>query len=1431
MSTSMDKKSSSHHALPATPISSTTATTRNVNSISNIPNPVLPPDYNDLVHSTISSRNDNSSNTAVGATIQSPVNNEHSAINTITNSESKQLQIDQTNSMGNNNPKQSTAHLLIDALNKTNNKLDQIPSTFNYNFHAPSIVSNHNNTVNVDNNEQTTNNYAESNPMHTESAITAHNSDIKTSSAVNTSGLGPNTTVAKRKNETEQDITAQGNESEFHDNTLEGNSGNKKSRPLVAGSGRNRPKPSIAHYFSSKNNSNNKYSELNKMTENNENTAPDPELAAGIKASLETYNNSTGLTYEILPEALNNMLHEQQLKAISPLGDGNCGIYSFSLGHEPNKKVNPMEYRNAMIAQIEKYITTPNDKLPTYFKDHYASKQTVKQGVNEFKQQFSKNYSFIDPAGIEALAHAYKRHVRLVVWHGQLTNESLISQLKATGARLDGNGNYYTTYELGPVTVIDRTKITIILYKKHYQIVVHKTQFDNIRKIASNNKLLNAKLNEENEFTTVAYNKKKSTAAHANTGRLSREGATSNKGPLVNSTESRESDTVPPLVPTAPSNPSMAPTILATENTDNNNGPIERLDTRSQASIQKAKYIQQQQDLMVNLPNTSMFIEIHEYYKYESTYSRYDAFNILAKTYQRNQKLNSRELYRVIRPILVHILLNINPAELAKNRAYHPTLEKHFPIPTNPRTIDYFNMKLVYINMNTRACRIKVDYNNNHTLCEQAVKYVNQQLEGNKDKNKIANKIIAYTKPPKYVELKQGKIYPTKALQYYETDEKLQQEFKRLGFNGMIEYCREGLYLAGAYFIGSSKDFAVLNKLARNRPEDTQIQQFEINLLNNAGLCNICHLTQHRAANCPYKGQEIISCKKCGRVGHISSNCKSVKYKTCCRECENKGRKLFDTHQINKCPYLYRKEVAVNVDRTYKQIQKIELQSKIEFPTLNEADGNHNMDTTNSDTNNTLPQIKADYKRKLPIILRKPLSAHNYLNYKPSIQPVNKQGANPFSDSVDSETVKENQLRSSVALNGPQKTKQTSPSQAGPGQAWATMVKHGPSTSNYTHNHTSAASLKVNEINKLKEEVNTLKETISELKEMLSLMMQGTMPPTNTSKDILQNNETVAMPLQGSQPLNRADIEQLQSQQDRYFQSDNILEEGRDPMVESLAQAINNRRSRQQEQLCSLMQGVIPLDDLATVNNFNPAAENAAATTVSTRPSTAVPGTMEVVATKLLPNHSTVCPYAGYIVSTKMKVGNLPCSTIVQLSRGSNSNYAHLIGLPNTIGPTINHSTTPNCELYQANPLPVEYGRERCQVNVPANLISVRTITDISPGTILTIDYSKSYWKAHEVSCTICFCKNYDKDGDPLIYCSGIVHNAPCSIAIHYECSQLDYIPSSTGPYYCPLCIKRIYKERKAFENYEDYNEYTDDSECQRSSYWVDPSDALGNTH
>src|SRR4051812_43928915 len=129
----MDKNSSSYLAQSARQVvsSSSTITTpiRNLNSISNIPNPVQPPDYNDLIHSTIPSRNDNLSDSPIGANKQDLVNNKHFAVNTNINTEIKQsnqpdenndnnLSGNQSNSMGTNASKQSTTDLLVAALNK-----------------------------------------------------------------------------------------------------------------------------------------------------------------------------------------------------------------------------------------------------------------------------------------------------------------------------------------------------------------------------------------------------------------------------------------------------------------------------------------------------------------------------------------------------------------------------------------------------------------------------------------------------------------------------------------------------------------------------------------------------------------------------------------------------------------------------------------------------------------------------------------------------------------------------------------------------------------------------------------------------------------------------------------------------------------------------------------------------------------------------------------------------------------------------------------------------------------------------------------------------------------------------------------------------------------------------------------------------------------
>jgi hypothetical protein len=183
-----------------------------------------------------------------------------------------------------------------------------------------------------------------------------------------------------------------------------------------------------------------------------------------------------------------------------------------------------------------------------------------------------------------------------------------------------------------------------------------------------------------------------------------------------------------------------------------------------------------------------------------------------------------------------------------------------------------------------------------------------------------------------------------------------------------------------------------------------------------------------------------------------------------------------------------------------------------------------------------------------------------------------------------------------------------------------------------------------------------------------------------------------------------------------------------------------------------------------------------------------------VLATKPIPGKTKICNYMGYIVSSEYVTAHLPCSTDVVTPHDASGRTtgAKLIGIPNTIGPTINH--VPDNDKSRANCTFVFHSNKFSALSTtpPPDWITVETTRDIEQGEELFLYYGDYYWPDHDESCVICFGRDYDQANNPLLGCSGEPHSngLKCSLWIHLHCSQLSIKPPASQEYYCPLCIE-----------------------------------------
>jgi hypothetical protein len=240
-----------------------------------------------------------------------------------------------------------------------------------------------------------------------------------------------------------------------------------------------------------------------------------------------------------------------------------------------------------------------------------------------------------------------------------------------------------------------------------------------------------------------------------------------------------------------------------------------------------------------------------------------------------------------------------------------------------------------------------------------------------------------------------------------------------------------------------------------------------------------------------------------------------------------------------------------------------------------------------------------------------------------------------------------------------------------------------------------------------------------------------------------------------------------------------------------LKSLIESKRDRQAAILRSMLQYLKPMPGLDANNNYDPAVDQLALSLVHTAPSTTAPGTTEVLASKDIEINTRICNYMGYIIPAGRSTAHLPCATLVATppDRYKRTTGAVLLGIPNTIGPTINHSCQPNCALtLNSSKFNVKDKRPR------PDWVTIEAIENIKEGESLTINYGEEYWSGHEESCAICFTKDKDSKANQIVKCGGIVEGNACCISMHLQCAQLrkEDIADPDKEYYCPLCIQWI---------------------------------------
>jgi hypothetical protein len=1065
-------------------------------------------------------------------------------------------------------------------------------------------------------------------------------------------------------------------------------------------------------------------------------------------------------------------------KLVSVYGDGNCLYRAFSLLHGGDEQ-HYADCRLSAKNKIISYKSLKDTEYPPRFRANLPyNKNNWSKAIDMAIEATAQNKTHAGIVQAEALALYYNMNMIYNICDYNLTD--------------NGTTVIMSNYAIGPDPSSQPIDVELLLHSNHFYLVVPVEKFDHYYNATIKEKhrmQLNYK-NSNNGSDDKNNNNNHDNNDNGNNNNRSftgpKDGIDSNGSLTKNVTTAgsniqlnknnidANADNI-----SISSSGSIAATIIRetdwktvqpkskrnkpATNAITNKQPINPNLHRSQQSALIQSFISEQQSLSTDQSLDGFTIHISKY----PVKSGRNIFNDIVNKYDR--RLNQSEIYRLTRPLLVHILFGHLPGT-RENQMLIELFDKYYPKPSYKIGI---TIKIINANLTNGQCDINVRYNDNCVIdYQEAIQYMLQQYNNKLSKTSTELTIIPHEN--KHVDLITCKLWPTPT--YFKSDEELQLAFREQGYNGKMEFAREGQHLLGVNAVCSRADFALLLDLSLN-PTGKILQKFSVSMIKSKrGPCYRCSSVHHMQYDCPYVEKPSLLCKHCGVVDkHKTTECKS-KYKQQCRWCEKLGRKSFNTHNLSNCRELKSRETPVDMDGMYKQIMKI----KESYTKETESNNSSSM----TDATNKINQWKDT--TRIAIMLHKPAVSNNK--------------SKRATDKTESTTGKANEEWPNL------------PNQAGkPQPQTQAQLKFVPITIN-GNNNTNEVSERMNI---MQETVRALAETVKQSMIQQQLYQQQSQQQFQQFQDLMQrviqsnynnngvqpkapppsfelsqdsnisksNNIAVRMQDEPSPPPSQNTLQERKTKQQQFTLNPNFNSIVDSSKQRELTGLLNNRLDRQADCLHNQLKYLEKLYDLNDNNNYDRRSETATKHIVEQKNCPSLPGKKGIYAKKHIKHGTKICNYMGYVLPQNRPTQGLPCSTVIATECNSKVEECFLVGIPNTIGPMINHASAQNANcVFRIN----NDKFKSDSTIIPSDWITIQTVEDIEEDEELTVNYGNDYWLGHEESCSICFGKDSSNE-NPILYCDGVVNDAACKTQIHLHCALLNKKP--IGEYYCPCCI------------------------------------------
>ncbi|MGZ5546773.1 MAG: SET domain-containing protein-lysine N-methyltransferase [Nitrososphaeraceae archaeon] len=1067
-------------------------------------------------------------------------------------------------------------------------------------------------------------------------------------------------------------------------------------------------------------------------------------------------------------------------KLVSVYGDGNCLYRAFSLLHGGDERYYT-EYRLNTKNKIISYKSLKDTEYPPKFRVNLpCSKSNWPKAIDTIIEDTGPDRS---PGGIvqaEALALYYDVNIIYNICDYNIAD--------------GGKSIIMSNYTIGPSASNQPIDIELLLHKNHFYLVVpiekyehyYKATIKETRRMQSNTNGPNAGKGNDNNNNNNGNDGNNNHNSSNNNGNNNsnyntKDNNTNNK--FNNSSKKNGQDNKDDNVSTS-TNDSIAATVVRstdwkkverkskrdnpttkTNNTGKTNKQFHNPNlNRSQQGVLVQSFITEHQLTSMEQLVDGFTIHINKY----PVKSGRNIFNEIVNKYDR--RINQSETYRLTRPLLVHIIFGHIPGT-RENQMLIELFDKYYPKPSYKMGI---TMKILEANLTNGQCVINVRYSDNCGInYQEAIQYMLQQYNSNKSPN-TPTELIIIPHENKHVDLISCKLWPTPT--YLKTDEELQLAFKEQGYLGKIEFAREGQYLLGVNAVCSRGDFALLLDLGLN-PTGKILQKFKVNMIKSKrGPCYRCTSVDHMQYDCPFIEKPSLLCKHCGVVDkHKTSECKS-KYKNQCRWCEKSGRKGFNTHNLSNCREIRGKETPVNMEGMHKQIIKI----KEDY--IKESQSNNS--TSMIDETNKTNQWK-DTARVAIMVHR----------------------------TTDNNKNKSTTGKAEVTTGKPTREQPNPPNQVNKPKVHTqpqAQLKFVPVTNIGDRN-----------VNELQETVKILAETVKqsmlqqqqyqqqsqqrfeELQNIIHKLLlsnynnsngnQLKVPPPSfeLSQNSDFNRSSVISNLynntEPSPPPSQNTLEERKTKQQQFISHPMFIPIAESSKQKELTELMDSRLDRQAECLHTQLKYLSNLEDLQSNNNYDKKSETKSKQMIEQKNCPNLPGKKGIYAKRPIKGGEIICNYMGYLLPQDRPTQSLPCSTVVATEANGKLDNCFLVGIPNTIGPMMNHAsaTEANCNIQ------VRRAPTANSITIPSDWITIQAVEDIDVGEELTVDYGQDFWCGHEEGCSICFGKD-SSNTNPILLCGGIVNEATCKTQIHLHCALLRSKP--VGEYYCPCCINLMHE-------------------------------------